>query len=113
MARIPKGLLVLIYPFFFNWTWAGLIRQSANLSATLGSRHSQYLPSSQVLFSNAPDPNEFYTMTTPQAGDGNCLYALLGVDGSSPYPLRFQPCEPLQDATLWQYTFDTKGGGIF
>ena len=81
-----------------------------NLPAARRSRapHSQHRR--QVLSSNTPDPNAYYTMTTPQAGDGNCLYAMMGVNGADPYPVRFESCTALQDTALWQFVSDTKGG---
>ncbi|CZR68132.1 uncharacterized protein PAC_18031 [Phialocephala subalpina] len=106
MVRILKTLLVLV---FFDCACVAPMRQSTTLSAALGSSTRQDLPSRQVLSSNAPDPNAYYTMTTPQAGDENCLYAMLGTNGADPYPVRFESCTPLQDTALWQFTSDTKG----
>jgi hypothetical protein len=56
-----------------------------------------------------PDSNSWYTMTTAEAGDSNCLFAILGVDGSVPYPVKFESCDPLRDDALWQFVPDSKG----
>jgi hypothetical protein len=63
----------------------------------------------QQLPNNAPNSNSWYTMTTLQAGDSNCLFSLLGVDGSVPYPIRFEPCDPLNDNALWKFVPDSDG----
>ncbi|KAK0706083.1 hypothetical protein B0T26DRAFT_805955 [Lasiosphaeria miniovina] len=57
-----------------------------------------------------PDKSLWYTMSTAAEGDGNCLYALVGVDGSVPYPVRFEPCNPLRDDALWRFDLHGSGG---
>jgi hypothetical protein len=110
MARIPKSLHVLVCLILFGCAWIGLMRQSTTFPAARGSGAPQNQHRRQVLSSNTPDPNTFYTMTTPQAGDGNCLYAMEGANRADPYPVRFESCTPLQDTALWQFISDTKGG---
>lgn len=56
-----------------------------------------------------PDSKLWYTMTTPEAGDSNCLFAIPNVDGSGPYPVRFKSCDPLEDDSLWQFVPDSQG----
>lgn len=58
---------------------------------------------------SAPDSTSWYTLTTLEAGESNCLFALLGVDGSVPYPVRFESCNPLKDDALWQFVPDSDG----
>jgi hypothetical protein len=110
---MPKGLLHLVLLLMRPCVWGDPMRQSTTFPAARGSRapHSQHRR--QVLSSNTPDPNAYYTMTTPQAGDGNCLYAMMGVNGADPYPVRFESCTPLQDTALWQFVSDIKGGFFY
>lgn len=56
-----------------------------------------------------PDPSLWYTLSTVETGDGNCLFSLFGVDGSVPYPVRFEPCDPLKDDALWRFVPDESG----
>lgn len=63
----------------------------------------------QVKFKGDPDPNLWYTLSTTETGDGNCLFSILGVDGSVPYPVRFQPCDPPKDDAFWRFVPDGQG----
>lgn len=58
-----------------------------------------------------PDATSYYTLSTIGTGEKQCLYPIPGVDGSVPYPVRFSPCDSLQDDKLWQFTPD--GAGLY
>jgi len=76
---------------------------------TLNNHALRHLHQRQSQSASALDSNSWYTMTTAEAGDSNCLFALLGVDGSVPYPVKFESCNPLQDDALWQFVPDSEG----
>lgn len=63
----------------------------------------------QLPRATVPDSNSWYKMTTAEAGDSNCLFAIPNVDGSGPYPVRFKSCDPLGDDSLWQFVPDSQG----
>lgn len=56
-----------------------------------------------------PDRDLWYTLSTTETGDSNCLFSILGVDGSVPYPVRFESCDPLKDDALWRFVPDGQG----
>lgn len=66
-------------------------------------------PARQLPRATVPGSKLWYTMTTPEAGNGNCLLQLSTSTGSSPYPLRFKPCDLLEGDSLWQFVLDSKG----
>lgn len=76
------------------------------LSCDLRKRHG--IPR-QSQASSTPDSSSWYTLHTIEAGDRNCLSAQLGVDGSVPYPVRFESCNQPKDSALWQFVPDSDG----
>lgn len=63
----------------------------------------------QLRRATVPGSKLWYTMTTAEAGDSNCLFAILNVDGSGPYPVRFKSCDQPEDDSLWQFVPDSQG----
>ncbi|KAK3386412.1 hypothetical protein B0H63DRAFT_520516 [Podospora didyma] len=49
-------------------------------------------------------------MSSASGGNNNCLYGMLGVDGSAPYPVRFEPCNPLREDVLWRFVLHGSSG---
>ena len=56
-----------------------------------------------------PDSSSSYTLSTTATGNNQCLFPILGVDGSVPYPVRFSPCDSLQYEKSWQFVPDGAG----
>ena len=83
--------------------------QTARIQPTLLSSTPQHFIHRHLPRATVPDSKSWYTMTTAEAGDINCLFAIPNVDGSGPYPVRFKSCDPLEDDSLWQFVPDSQG----
>lgn len=94
---------------FAAFSYLRLPQHPAGTLSTFKNHALRHLHRRQLQSTSAPDSNSWYTMTTAEAGDSNCLFALLGVDGSVPYPVKFESCNPLQDDALRQFVPDLQG----